>query len=936
MLKKQFLLLPALLGMLAFSSTMAQDCDFEVQALLTPGSWPTEVFWALYGADGAIVAEGSNPEGIDVLTTLCLDTAACYTLQMFDEFGDGWNGATLTFNADAYGWMSPSFTIESGSEATANVGFGDCGEGDPATILGCTDPLAWNYNAWATEDDGSCLYGNGGGWDCECDSILYEPVCAFEPATGAVAEFENWCLAECEGWFIVADGSCDNFGWPGCTDPAALNYNPNATEDDGSCTYACEEGEETALLYVCTFQQGSNVALTLTNNETGEVIYEQAGYSNFAIEYLDLCMAAGCYTATLTNLAGDTGWYNGYFYINASSGQIIYATLSDDATELTLEFSTDGSCGDVLGCTDPEAPNYNPDATVDDGTCLPTCNCEDEPYDPVCAYDPFTFELVTFNNLCEAECVGAFIQFTGDCANPPVYGCTDADALNYNEEATQNDNSCVYPLTCDEGLTLVTITSNVVEMDSTFWGNEWSVTPAVSWNIGDSLGWGVYMEYWYDADQAMNTQACLADGCYNFLIQPAAWGWYEDDVNTEEYYATVTIDGESTQYFYNFEDNGLTSYGLGINTPDCEPFVAVHGCTDPEADNFNPSANVDDGSCFYTLECSGDEILLTGVIVPGTWPDEMSYSVVNEAGEEVLSGAGYNTLVAQACVVAGCYTFYAHDSFGDGWDTGYAYLEWGSGAMDFVLEEGSQSITAFGIETNGCGEVAPLVGCTDLGATNYNPLATEDDGSCEFAFCPTNQVTFVTVLPGENAGAGWFIGNFDNPSMGGGSATAAGTQTWTTCMASDCYVVTMWDNGGEGWSDGWLEVWMDDELMTTATLDEGATSNMTLGINSDCGEADGDGWNFGGSPFEWPDPIGLVPFPNPTEGEWNFDGSGFNEMKPVVIKVYDLAGKVVMDVQKAYGGGTIQVDASGLAPGIYTIEALQGKQRGQGQLTIVR
>ncbi|MFQ6610495.1 MAG: FlgD immunoglobulin-like domain containing protein, partial [Fidelibacterota bacterium] len=53
---------------------------------------------------------------------------------------------------------------------------------------------------------------------------------------------------------------------------------------------------------------------------------------------------------------------------------------------------------DVYGCTDPEALNYNPDATIDDGSCI---------------YD--------------------------------ILGCTDPDALNYNPEATLDDGSCVYP-----------------------------------------------------------------------------------------------------------------------------------------------------------------------------------------------------------------------------------------------------------------------------------------------------------------------------------------------------------------------------------------------------------------------------------------------------------------------------------------------------------
>ncbi len=55
----------------------------------------------------------------------------------------------------------------------------------------------------------------------------------------------------------------------------------------------------------------------------------------------------------------------------------------------------------IMGCTDPTASNYNPDATLDDGTCQ---------------YPP-----------------------------PPVYGCTSSDATNYNPDATVDDGTCVFP-----------------------------------------------------------------------------------------------------------------------------------------------------------------------------------------------------------------------------------------------------------------------------------------------------------------------------------------------------------------------------------------------------------------------------------------------------------------------------------------------------------
>ena len=71
-----------------------------------------------------------------------------------------------------------------------------------------------NYEAGATENDGSCTYADAG-YDC----------------SGA-------CLADADG-----DGVCDPFEVAGCTDANACNYNPLATDEDGSCAALDEVGE---------------------------------------------------------------------------------------------------------------------------------------------------------------------------------------------------------------------------------------------------------------------------------------------------------------------------------------------------------------------------------------------------------------------------------------------------------------------------------------------------------------------------------------------------------------------------------------------------------------------------------------------------------------------------------------------------------------------
>ena len=76
-----------------------------------------------------------------------------------------------------------------------------------ATVIdyyGCTDPLACNYNALATIDNGSCTY----------------------PAANAD------CAGACLPGYISVNGACVAIV-TGCTDPTAFNYNALATVDDG-------------------------------------------------------------------------------------------------------------------------------------------------------------------------------------------------------------------------------------------------------------------------------------------------------------------------------------------------------------------------------------------------------------------------------------------------------------------------------------------------------------------------------------------------------------------------------------------------------------------------------------------------------------------------------------------------------------------------------
>lgn len=89
---------------------------------------------------------------------------------------------------------------------------------------------------------------------------------------------------------------------------------------------------------------------------------------------------------------------------------------------------------EVYGCTYQTACNYNPDANIDDNSCqFVGFACDDN--DPNTLNDSFNADCI-----CEGE------------VDSIILGCMDAEACNYNENATQDDGNCEYlPLFFIEG-----------------------------------------------------------------------------------------------------------------------------------------------------------------------------------------------------------------------------------------------------------------------------------------------------------------------------------------------------------------------------------------------------------------------------------------------------------------------------------------------------
>ena len=128
----------------------------------------------------------------------------------------------------------------------AMLSFSSCEE-DP--ILGCTDATAINYDALATENDGSCELNVNG-----CTDTL------------AI----NYNLLA-----TLDDGSCE-YPLFGCMDSLATNYNALATSEDESCLYFADLiiGTWNGVSALITMELSSEMLVYLQMMDPAEFMYE--------------------------------------------------------------------------------------------------------------------------------------------------------------------------------------------------------------------------------------------------------------------------------------------------------------------------------------------------------------------------------------------------------------------------------------------------------------------------------------------------------------------------------------------------------------------------------------------------------------------------------------------------------------------------------------
>jgi plastocyanin len=595
--------------------------------------------------------------------------------------------------------------------------FDGCG----AAVLGCTNPNATNYDATATEDDGSCLFDN----PCNVDGVVVEASSfQFVPADLSIAVGQTVVWSNLGGSHN-ANGDVDTQTGTSFGNPEAFFFSPIMGAAGGVCigsftfntpgvyTYDCSVGTHAALGMVGTVTVG-----------TGGCTNSASANYNPAADFDDgSCLAVSLTTIADIQLGQETGLFTdsvvvtsgvvtGVFGSNVSiqDGQGAYSGLwlfsPDVPVQVGDQIEATGAVTEYFNKTQISTPAV---VILSQGNALPaaevltTAEAGTEPWEAVlvqvtgavtnpslgfgewamsdgsgeiaaddAGFDAIGAGLVGLGNELQLTGVvdfsfSAFKIQPREVADVLLYGCTDNGAANYNALATLDDGGCVYV------------------------GGECGLFIS---EYAEGSASNKYMELYNPTSSPIFLDEYTFGNCSN---------------GCDALGGASSITGNVDFWTFNFPAGSQVAPG--------GTFIVAH----PSADaTILAVANMT-----YTYLSNGDDTYVLAKIAGG---DTTVVDILGDLGADpgsgfavagVLNATQNATLVRKPDVSTGNGGDWAASAGTNEIDT-----EWVINLQDDWTNLGVHTFTGACAVDN--------TGCTDPGAVNYDATATEDDGSCIF------------------------------------------------------------------------------------------------------------------------------------------------------------------------------------------------------------
>ncbi|MGB1031023.1 MAG: lamin tail domain-containing protein [Flavobacteriales bacterium] len=734
------------------ASTMIADGEYIVIAIDPTFALFSGATYQLFQFTGALGNSGETVQLIEPVADIVVDEVA------YDDGGawvsepDG-SGPTLSLtdpaldNNDGANWCASD--AQDGTPGALNV----CA---PAAVPGCTNDTATNYDPLATVDDGSCIFPMLS--DVVINEIHYNP-CTTQGDDGIYEFLELYnneaTAVDISGWSF--DGI--TFTFPASTSIAAGEYIIVAAT---AATYTGNGYQ----VFEMDFAGLSNTADNITLFDGALAVVDQVSYDDGA----PWPAADGnCNSLELADPSTDNtdpaNWQSS-FVANGTPGAV-NSTMPPATSYTVVELQSEDHTGEIISTNGVVTAVYGASNlfTIQDGTG---------------AYSGIWVSGAGVVLGDEVDVVGQVVESNDNTLinSTMITVLTSGNALPAAELLTTlaiNDEQW-------EGV-LISILGTVDNGDVGF--GEWSVNDGSGSALVDDLG---YVFAPAPDGISFNVVGPSQFTFGNWKLQPrdandvVRYGC--TDIAFPNYDPLAMVDDGSCANIPGCTDPAATNYDPTATADDGS--CIVEGCMNDTALNYDPTATVDDGSCYFTEpNLVINELLYNACTEQG---DDLVYEYLEIFNADVmavdLSGFTFSsgpqfTFPEAASIAAGEYIIVAVTAAtytGNGYQVfEFEFGNLGNGGGTIQLDDAFGNVidlvvyddaAPWPVEAdNGC-PTAELIdaatdnndganwqasyvdngtpgaenstiptGCTDETASNYDPLALLDDGSCEFLGC---------------------------------------------------------------------------------------------------------------------------------------------------------------------------------------------------------